>query len=303
MKINFTAALAGLVLLATPLARAWTYTDGDTLLIFRASGFNDVEFNIGNVSQFTNLPAGTTITVSGWNSSLVTSTFGNDLTGVSVILASTTSTFAGSSRASWLTGADTGEVVTENGTASSWQSKFWSNINGIGTKPVLNLLTPTLTNAYSIDLSSVDWSASYDYIVTAGGTRAAQIALFGGNASFDVEGVVPGSFAFWRIAPNANASYVGTFNITSSGVLTFTAGAATVPAPVISGITRTNGVSSVSFTTGSGGNYCLTYNNVLAGSPTNWPVVSGPITGDGTTKSLNHTNSDAAGFYSVKRTP
>jgi hypothetical protein len=303
MKINFTAALAGLVLLATPLARAWTYTDGDTLLIFRASGFNTVEFNIGNVSQFTNVPVGNTITVSGWSSSLVTGTFGADLTGVSVILASTTSSFAGSGRASWLTGADTSELVTENGTPSNWQSKFWSNINGIGTKPILNLIPATSTNAYSIDLSGVDWTASYDYIVTSGGIRASQIASFGGNASYDVEGVVPGSFAFWRIAPNANAAYVGTFKITAAGALTFTAGPASVPAPVIAGITRTNGVSTVSFTTTSGGNYSLTYNNVLAGSPTNWPVVSGPLTGDGTTKSLTHTNSGATGFYSVKRTP
>src|SRR6266705_5539168 len=94
MKKIYLTAITALVLLATPLARAWTYSDTDTLLIFRASGFNDVEFNIGNVSQFTNLSAGTTITVSGWDASLVTGTFGPDLTGVSVIIAATTSPYA-----------------------------------------------------------------------------------------------------------------------------------------------------------------------------------------------------------------
>lgn len=303
MKLNFKTVSAALALLAAPLSHAWTYTDGDALLVFRNSGFNTVEFNLGNISQFTNVPSGSTITVSGWSSSLVTSTFGNDLTDVSVILAATTSPYVGSGRASWLTGASTSEVVTENSTASSWQSKFYSNINAIGTKPVLNLIPATSTNAYSIDLSGVDWSASYDYIVTSGGVRNSQIASFGGNASFNVEGVVPGSFALWRIAPNVNAAYVGTFNITSAGVLTFTAGAATVPSPSITGITRSGDISTVSFTTTVGGNYWLTYTNALGGSPTNWPVVSGPIAGDGSGKSLTHTNSGAAGFYSVKRTP
>jgi hypothetical protein len=304
MKIDIKTAAAALVLLAAPLARAWTYSDSDALLIFRASGFNSVEFDIGNISQFTNVPSGSTITVTGWSLNLVTNTFGADLTGVSVILAASTSPYVGSARASWLTGADTGEDVTENGTPSNWQSKFYSNINAIGTKPVLNLIPATLTNAYSIDLSGVDWSASYDYIVTAGGTRAAQIAFFGGNAAFNVEGVVPGSFALWRIAPNVNAAYVGTFNITAGGGLTFTAGPATVPSPNITGIGRSGNISTVSFTTTtSGGNYWLTYTNVLGRSPTNWPVVSGPVAGDGTAKSLTHTNSGAAGFYSVKRTP
>ena len=54
--------LASLALLSATQAQAWTYNDGDTLLIFRESGFNDVEFNLGNISQFTNLASGTTIT-------------------------------------------------------------------------------------------------------------------------------------------------------------------------------------------------------------------------------------------------
>ncbi len=98
-KIHLTA-IAAAVLLAAPLARAWTYTDGNTLLIFRATGFNTVEFNLGDISQFTNVPAGTTIPVTGWSSSLVTGTFGNDLTGVSVIVLATKSPY-GNSKASW----------------------------------------------------------------------------------------------------------------------------------------------------------------------------------------------------------
>lgn len=304
MKKFHLTALTALVLLATPLARAWTYSDTDALLIFRASGFNDVEFNIGNVSQFTNLAAGTTITVSGWNASLATGTFGSDLTGVSVIVAATTSPFA-ASKASWLSGQDTGVIVTDGGTPSSWQSKFWSSINAIGTKPILNTVPPASTNAYSIDPSSADTQgASYDYIVTGGGTRASQIAYLGGNAAFNVEGLVPSSFAFWRIAPSTTAKYIGTFTITTNGVLTFTAGPLTVvTAPIITGITRSGNISTVSFTTIASGNYWLNYTNTLTGSSTNWPIAGGPIAGDGGNHSLTHTNAGGLGFYRVSRTP
>ncbi len=304
MKKYHLTALAALVLLATPLSRAWTYSDGDALLIFRESGVNDVEFDIGNVSQFTNLPAGTTITVPNWNANLVTTTFGADLTGVSVIVAATTSQFA-ANKASWLSGQDTSTVVTENGTPSDWQTKFWSSINAIGTKPVLNTAAAASTNAYSIDPSSLyTQGASYDYIVTGSGQRLSQIALFGGNASFNVEGLAPSSFAFWRIAPRTSAQYTGTFTITAAGVLTYTAGPLTaVTPPTILGVTRTGNVSTVSFTTIGSGNYWLTYTNTLGGTATNWPVVSGPIAGDTSNHILTHTNTGVTGFYRVYRTP
>jgi hypothetical protein len=34
------------------------YQDGDVLLIFRENGFDDVEFDLGNISQFLNQPNG-----------------------------------------------------------------------------------------------------------------------------------------------------------------------------------------------------------------------------------------------------
>jgi len=307
MKRIYLTAITALVLLATPLARAWTYSDTDTLLIFRASGFSDVEFNLGNISQFTNVPSGTTIPVTGWNVNLVTGTFGSDLTGVSVIVAATTSPYA-TSKISWVSGKVAGGTITETPTSSSWQSKFWSSINGVGTKPILNTVPPASANAYIINPASADTQgASYDYIVTGANQRLAQIAFLGGNASFNVEGLVPSSFGLWQIAPGTAAKYVGTFTVTDSGELTFTAGPfTTVTPPAIVGITRSGNISTVSFTTIGGGNYWLTYTNTLAdsGSSTNWPVVSGPVIGDGSNHSLNHTNdTDTAGFYRVSRTP
>ena len=44
MKKILQLTLAVSALLAVTPLRAWNYQDGDALLIFRASGFNDVEF-------------------------------------------------------------------------------------------------------------------------------------------------------------------------------------------------------------------------------------------------------------------
>lgn len=308
MKRILTTTLAALALLVSlPDARAWTYSDRDVLLVFRESGFNDVEFDLGNVNQFTNLASGTTITVSGWSRNLVTNTFGADLTGVSVILAGTTPTIGqyDPSEASWLTSGDPTAVAYQL-TQSQWQSRLWSTINSIGTRPVIYQVAASGANGYKIDPGGSSKLASYDNIVTANGQNSASIAQLGGNSAFTVEGVTPASFGFWQISPNATvpkpaAIYLGTFNITAAGVLTYTAGA---PKPSALGVVRGGGVNTVTFTTAVGGNYWLLYTNRITSlSSTNWPVVAGPLTGDGNNNSLTHSTTNTVGFYQVKRTP
>jgi len=301
MKKLYLSALAAAALLAAPQAGAWTYTDGDVLLIFRQQNFNSVEFNLGNISQFTNAPIGTPIPVTGWNLGLVTSVFGADLTGVSTVVIATANPY-GTINASWVSGNVPGGPINERLTPSGWQAKYWSTINSVGIKPTQNTTTPIPPNAYSFSPTDV---SAYDSIVTGGGIRAGQIQFLGGNAAFNVEGLVPGPFAFWRVAPGGNAVYTGTFDITADGTLTYTAGPyAQVTPPTILGVSRAADVSTVTFSTVNGGNYYLTFANSLTGSSTNWPVVSGPITGTSGNQSLTHTNSaDSACFYRVYRTP
>ena len=306
MKKFFQLTFALAALLAATQARAWNYQDGDALLIFRASGFNDVEFDLGNINQFTNLTSGATITVNNWSLNLVTNTFGADLTGVSVIVASTTS-YTNASKAAWLSSSDA-SVVPSAVTPSSWQSKLWSIINSVGTRPVIYFVPTTNgASAYSIDPGSSYGLASYDKIVTANGQNSANIAQFGGNADFTVEPVVPGSFNFWQIVPSsANpkpaATLAGSFTITSAGALTFTAGGVVTP-PAITRIARSGTTNTVSFTTISGGNYWLAFTNQLGAGSTNWPAVSGPVTCDGSGHSLTHVTSGSAGYYRIYRTP
>lgn len=306
MKKYFQLLLALSALLPALTSRAWNYSDGDAILVFRASGFNDVEFNLGNISQFTNVPSGTTITVTNWNRALATNTFGTDLSGLGVALVATTSwTNVTANKFSWITAADTNGTVN-NFTPSGWQSKLSLVISSIGQAPLTYLLPSNQPAAYSIDPSqnSVDKKASYDFIVSGGNYTS--IEQFGGNAPFTVEAVIPSNFSLWRIAPTGlatSAAYVGTFSLSASGVLTFKAGSLAPAAPTITSITRSGTLTTVTFPTSSGASYTLAYTNVLRGAAATWPVVSGPIAGDGTAKSLTHTTSGTNGFYRLIRTP
>jgi hypothetical protein len=219
------AALAWLAVLATPTARAWNYQNGDVLLTFRgADPADDVEFNIGNVSQFLNQPNGYTVSVTGWDPNLVVSNLGS-ISGASVILTATTSSSA------WLSSSSSVTNVSDV-TASTFLGNLYDIINAIGVRPT-NDDEAAESNAYVIQetggLSPNSSLGSYYYIVSGGGTAGGSIAQFGGNVSFNVQGVVPATLGFWQIQPtNANpkpsATYVGTFTIDASGDLTFVAG-------------------------------------------------------------------------------
>jgi hypothetical protein len=315
MKKIISLSLVAFALLAAPLARAaWpaTYHDGDLLLIFRESGQNDVEFDLGTVSNYLGHANGYTTSVTGWSLSQVTTTFGSDLTGVSVILVATTG-LTNSTPTAWFS-APTPQPFWENGVApynaaynvlpSIWQT-YWSTINSIGTRPGIYLPT---TNVFSpTSIVAYDQIASLNGHAVTGTSDASDtsswIPLLGGNAPFNVEQIIPGSFGLVAVQSSTLVSkpldtYVGTFTIDSSGDLTFVAGPA---APTISGITRSGNVSTVTFNTTVSGTYSLLYSNVLSAASTNWPVYSGSAVGDGNNNSLTSTNSSNTGFYQVER--
>ena len=336
MKKILQLALAALALLpALPARASWpaTYTDGDVLLIFRKSSLptypstlSDVEFDLGSVTNFLGHPNGYTNTVSGFSLGPVTSVFGSDLTGVSVVLVAATSPTNASPTAYfsaalpqsvWLNGVEpyhTASAVSP----SVWQT-YWSTINSIGTRPKLYLPKATLSALTSFTAATKS-PLSYDYIVSStyyvasftpnainlgNSIQTDWLPQFGGSGPFTVEGVAPGSFGFLAVPSSTAAvkpldTYIGSFTIDAAGNLTFTAGP---PAPVLTGITRSGGSNTVSFSTVLSGNYSLIYTNSLGGSSTNWPAVGSSLVGDGNLNSLTHTVSDSAGFYKVVRNP
>jgi hypothetical protein len=302
MKKIILPVFALLGLLAAPLARAWSYNDGDLLLVFRESGFNDVEYDLGSVSNLLGHANGYITTITGWNSSLVTSQFGADLTGVNVILLAVTSP-TNATPTAWLSGSEP-NTTAYNVSSTTWSSSLHGIIAAIGNKPVIPFaVTPaavTPTNAYSIQPSGIQGGASFDYIVS-GGTFA-NVQNLGGHSAFTVQQTIPGSFDFWAIQPTSvypNSPpdrLIGTFTITSSGVLTFVAGPR---ASTIAGVNHSGNVSSVQFTTTVGNHYSVAYTNNL-GATTAWPVDVNTLVGDGRIDTINHTNNNpGAEFYRV----
>jgi hypothetical protein len=291
-RIIFTI-LAALALLATPQARAWTYNDGDLLLVFR-NGSQDVEFDLGSVANFLGKTNGYTTTVTGWNVNLVTSTFGTLNSSVKVALLAT----AGGTN--WLSSAEPN--TTAYNISSQAAQKLHGVISAVGTRPLYPITIPTAgANAYSIDTGGQYASSAYDSIVSGG--HFSGIPQLGGNAPFAVEQGIPGFLDFWTIQstgiyPNSPPDHlVGTFTIDASGNLTFVAGPR---ASTITGISRSGNVSAVQFTTTVGNTYSLAYTNALSGPVANWPVSPTTLVGNGKVNTLDYTNSsDNAEFYNV----
>ena len=224
---------------------------------------------------------------------------------MSVILAATTSR-TNATLAAWLSSADS-NLTPLDVTPSAWQAGLWSTIDSSAPGHQLTWCRAAGATAYSIDPEGSYALASYDQIVSDNGVNLTSLAEFGGNASFPVEQVIPGTFTFWEIQPSIalpkpQATQVGSFTITAGGGLTFTAGSPPL-AISISGFVQVGAVSTITFNTSAGGNYWLAYTNGLSAAASAWPLVAGPVAGNGNNQSLSYTNLDANGFYQVVRTP
>jgi len=302
MKKIISLILGLLSLLATPQVRAWSYSDGDLLLIFRESGYNDVEYDLGSVTNLLGYTNGYATAITGWDPSIVTTEFGPDLTGVNVILLAVTSS-TNANPTAWLTSTDP-NTTAYRASQSAWTSDLHATIAAIGNKPISPFDVPTAeANAYSINPNGQYGGAAYDTIASGGTyTGTLSIGKFGGNAPFTVQQTAPGSLDFWAIQPAIAASVpdqlIGTFTITADGALTFVAG----PRPsTIAGVNHAGNVSAIQFTTTIGTTYSVAYTNQLGFTTTAWPVDVNTLVGDGRTDTINHTNlsSGNAEFYRV----
>ncbi len=288
---------------SVPLAEAYTYEDGNLLLIFRKPGFNDVEFNLGDVSTLTALPEGTERVITGWDLPLVQTQY--DLTDdVRFLLIATTPSDA-VNRSSWLTSADPGVAAVDR-TQAQWRL-LWARINAVGTRPIGTFGIPNTTNSYVI---SPDHPSSFSFVTSNGGLQPGLIPRLGDDSKFVVEQKIPGTSVFYAIKPSTvnpkpAATRVGSFEFTADGVLKFTAGSGVVVPPLesteITGITSNDGKARITFKTKSGIRYRLRVSPDLATAKDSWTLVAGEVTGDGAEASIEFPSPEGtAQFYSVE---
>jgi len=277
---------------------AFNYTNSNLLLVFRKDNFNDVEFNLGNVSNYLGKADGTVITVTNWSLPLVKATYNNSLLNVKFLLAAVTTSDDTLKRA-WLTDANPTGAPADI-TQSRW-SGIYSKISNVG-----DLATAaTFTNSSQVYITNATESSSFTAIASGGGSLDA--STLGGSSPFPLEIENPATNRFVElkvstVTPKPASTIVGTFALTSAGVLTFVAGApaAALTSSHIQGIARAGNVNSVTFTTASGANYRLRYHTDLVPGISGWTILPGSVAGDGSAKILTDTTTDARRFYAVE---
>lgn len=316
MKRIFQLALVLAAGLLNPSAHALIYGDTQLLLIFSKTGFNDVEFSLGSVSNYLNKTAGTVLTVTNtgvtnnWNFVLVRSNF-TSLAGVKyTVLAATDN--ANVAQRVWLTDADPNNTPLE--VTGSARNNIRSKINGVGVEARDATAAPpgpsgtAQPGPYKVDPS---FTSSYTAQTSVGGVPNPNL---GGTTAYEVEGLLANSASqttmrFFQISgstinPKPPALQVGSFSLGTNGVLTFTAGTGGgggTSRPTITGITRAGSVNTVSFTTVNGSTYQLVSSNLVSGSVSNWAPIDGTVAGNGAVRSLPHTTATKV-FYGIKVT-
>src|ERR1043165_3785299 len=177
MKTFFKAASLLLMAGWANSLAAFTYSDTDLLLVLRKTGYNDVLFNVGSVSNYLGQANGASAVVSNWDFTLVQSNFNADLSGVKYVLMAVTTSSDPSLRV-WLSDSASGPGPTDE-TQSRWTQQR-GKINAVGSRATTY---PESTNQ-SLSISPGDPN-SYTYIASSGG--ALDASTMGGTAPFPVE--------------------------------------------------------------------------------------------------------------------
>lgn len=314
--------IAGLLGLAiASQAQTFQYNNGDLLIGFRktSGGASDLVINAGPVSAFTNLTAGTKITITSLTGSLLNAAFSdtNNLSWSAFacfdaaypVFADQKTLFMTSPRSDVNTQTDPWVRYT-----ATSQNNVVAKINGVGTGGYyLGLAAaagPNNTTTALVEPESANAAPTYSYYSMLGASLNWG-GTFQGNpeqqtpADFTTGGQVVRSDFYW-LPPGGTASshpagtYLGYFEFNTNGVLTYTAGpsAAVVVAPHITNVTRVGTLSTVYFTTGSAGTYTLRASSDVTLPRASWATL-GNVSGNGATQSLSETTSADTRFYMI----
>jgi hypothetical protein len=319
------APFVGVVLLGGSglLADAFLYNPTEVLLGFRqAGGSSEMEVNLGPATNYMNLAPGAQFVVSALDTNRLAQVFA-ELNGVSWSVAGTQH-FPDATQAPFNT-----IWVTRPRSNLATQSKPWVRLTEGGFGSPSAKIESMAQNAASYSTAApgaVSWTNT---VILPAGDRHSYGNWITGQGNFGsfpgtVEKVTPADFTmagqpvaadFYLLLPgsaadgtlNTPGTFLGYFTFQPSGIMTFTAagGSVTPPAqPQITAIQRTNGVTSVSFTTEANATYSLlgVGDAGLATTVTNWPALGAAVPGTGQTVTVPDASGDPTRFYSVRAT-
>jgi hypothetical protein len=312
----FTAAAT------TQAQTGFVYHDRDLVLGFRQPGgssASDLVVNLGQASTYYSLAPGANLTISNYTLANLSGAFPGGLDGLFWSVGGDVHDSTSDTNYPLYTMWVTRPRATLNVKSTPWtpksqfqQGPTCAKVSGIGNDAVTYGGTvPAGANNSSSQISIPPTSTySYTALIGANGNYS---GTFQGNA----EQTTPFGFAgggvavqadLYQLKPSAGSStFVGYFELETDGSMKFFAAPAanSVPQPTITGIIQSGGINTISFTSVTNGNYSLLATNQAGlGTPrSTWPVVNGPVLGNGGIKSLTDSSTDPIRYYSIKAVP
>jgi hypothetical protein len=339
-KLWYTV-LASLALTEIAQAQPFVYKDSDLCLGFRKitpySDNNQVVVNIGQASIYVNAALGTTFSVTNFSASQLSSPTFASLNNLSWSVfgwftVANTNYPGYPAYTLWLT-----VPRTDNSVRSTDANRYGTTIQSFAKGKMASIFSGAAFVSHDIGTSNAYNTAAFvrESIATypthlysvwmgdlSGGVTGtlndtwpdnnlelASPSAFNGAVRSDLYEVRPlddghgGVVVDPHTGTSGLAYYVGYFEFSSNGTMTFTRQAATTtPSQVSLRMQRTNNVSTISFPSASGVTYSLRFTNSAGlGAPvSSWASQPGTITGDGTTKSFQDTTTDPARLYRVR---
>lgn len=316
MSAAFTAAAS------TQAQTGFQYQDRDLVLGLRQPGgasASDLVVDLGQASIYYSLPAGTTISINNYTAANINAAFPGGLDQIYWSVGGNVHNSTSDTNYPLYTLWVTAPRATPGVQSTPWtpkstfqQGPTCAKVAGIGNGAVTYGGTvPAGTNNSTTQIDIPPTSA-YSYTTLIG-----SVGNYSGTFQGNVEQVTPFGFAgggqpvqsdLYQLIPGAaSAKYIGYFELETDGTMKFTAASAavTIPHPTITGIVKNGGTNTISFTTVTNGNYSLLATNEagLSTPRSSWPVVNGPVSGNGGIKSLTDSSADPIRYYSIKAVP
>lgn len=309
--IGLIALLAGLTASELTAGNLTSYATGDVLICFRNGGANDLVVDAGQISTFTNLAPNTRIPISQYSSGMLHYVSTNAVNWSAFTYASDNTLFVTRPRAS----VDSQTTPWQDNTGGS-QALTAGRIATIpaGAVDEAAYIPPGEGSSPNTATAVVEADGGSDYIsglsykdAIQGATGGQFNGSFRGNpefttaANFTKANVVARS-DFYQMAPTSGfglGKYLGFFELSTNGSMSYVAYPNTTP--VIKSISRQGNVNTITYTTGTYGNYILRATNTVlaATSKTNWPAVLTLSAGDSSVHTCTDTTTDPVKFYSI----
>jgi hypothetical protein len=319
LSLHKVALFSAFVVMAGSAQAQFTYNSGDVLVCFRnvASPTYDLIVDAGPVSTFTNMAIGSKKAITYSASQLAK--VGTNNVAWSVCAAHYNYPVSDDT---WLTkpraSLNTPTSPFNTGTPSRMSSLALDiDSGGLGndatyiSDTVINTATVVAeTEAGHETLADVTGDCYY-YWVGLPTSNGSTPANFGGDAPGVVEQTTPANFStsgqpvradFYQLlsrsgtANNTPGKYLGYFEFSTNGVMTYNAGP---PCPAIKAVTRIQTTNTITFTTVAGWTYSLCATNKPSAPHSTWPVV-GSSSSTGASLSLKDVTTSDSRFYLIK---